>query len=91
MDDRGYISQAKAEELDRRGIQLFTPNRKNMKKLATPFQVDCLQARHRVEEAFEFLKCCFGMIRSTHRAAYAFAIHLLACLLAYSLFNLLFQ
>ena len=91
VGDRGYISQAKAEELGRRGIKLFTPNRKNMKKLATPFQVACLQGRHRVEDAFEFLKCCFGMIRSTHRADYAFAIHLLVCLLAYSLFNLLFQ
>lgn len=91
VGDRGYISKDKATELGRRGVKLFTPNRKNMKKLATPFQVACLQARHRVEEAFEFLKCCFGLIRSTHRADYAFAIHVLVCLLAYSFFNLLFQ
>src|SRR5438876_1221681 len=68
VGDRGYISQAKAEELGRRGIKLCTPIHKNMKKLATPFQVACLQARHRVEGAFEFLECGFGMIRSTHRA-----------------------
>lgn len=91
VGDRGYISQERARELGRRGIHLYTPNRKNMKKLATPFQVACLQARHRIEECFEFLKCCFGMIRSTHRAEHAFALHLLVCLLAYSLYNSLFQ
>ncbi len=91
VSDRGYSSQDRARELGRRGIHLYTPNRKNMKKLATPFQVACLQARQRIEELFEFLKCCFGLIRSTHRAEHAFAIHLLVCLLAYSLFNSLFQ
>jgi len=51
---RGYISQEKAEELGRRGIQLITGIRKNMKKLASQFQIACLQARHRVEELFGF-------------------------------------
>ena len=60
-----------------------------MKKLATPFQL-ALQARHRVEEVFEFLKCSFGLIRSTHRADFALPIHFCLCLLAYSFFKLLF-
>ena len=90
VGDRGYISQEKAEELGRRGIQLITGIRKNMKKLASQFQMACLQARHRVEELFEFLKCCFGLVRTTHRADYAFGVHLLVCLLAYSFYKLLF-
>jgi len=91
VGDRGYLSQSKAQELGRRGIQLITAIRKNMKKLASQFQVACLQARHRVEELFEFLKCCFGLVRTTHRADHAFAGHLLVCLLAYSCYKLLFQ
>lgn len=91
VGDRGYISQERARELGQRGLHRYTPNRKKLKKLATPFQVAYLQARHRIEECFEFLKCCFGMIRSTHRAEHTFAIHLLVCLLAYSLYNSLFQ
>jgi Transposase DDE domain len=85
VGDRGYISEAQAQELGARGIYALTAIRKNMPKLATHFQLACLQARHRVEELFEFLKCAFGLVRTTHRAPYALLIHLLVCLLAYSL------
>jgi hypothetical protein len=87
VGDSGYLSQARARELAARGISLITTTRKNMRTLASQFQLACLQLRHRVEELFEFLKCAFGLVRTTHRAPYALPIHLLVCLLAYSLYK----
>jgi hypothetical protein len=87
VGDSGYLSQAKAAALARRGIYLITTTRKNMRQLASQFQLGCLQMRHRVEELFEFLKCAFGLVRTTHRAPYALPIHVLVCLLAYSLYK----
>jgi len=87
VGDRGYLSAAKAYELGSRGVYVFTGIRKNMRKLASQFQLACLQARHRIEELFEFLTCAFGLVRSTHRASYALPIHLLVCFLAYSLYK----
>ena len=49
VGDKGYLSADKAYELGSRNVQLITGTRKNMKKLATPFQLAALQARHRVE------------------------------------------
>jgi IS5 family transposase len=87
VGDGGYLSQAKAKELAQRGVYLLTATRKNMRHLASQFQLACLSLRHRVEEFFEFLKGAFGAERTTHRAAYALPIHLLCCLLAYSLYK----
>ena len=58
-----------------------------MRHLASQFQLACLQLRHRVKEIFAFLKNAFGAVRTTHRAAHALPIHLLCCLLAYSLYK----
>jgi IS5 family transposase len=87
VGDGGYLSQAKATELAQRGVYLLTTTRKNMRHLASQFQLACLQVRHRVEELFEFMKRAFGAVRTTHRAAHALPIHLLCCLLAYSLYK----
>jgi hypothetical protein len=87
VGDGGYLSQAKAKDLAQRGVYLFTSTRKNMRHVASQFQVACLLLRHRVEEIFAFLKNAFGGVRTTHRAAYALPIHLLCCLLAYSLYK----
>lgn len=87
VGDGGYLSQAKAKELAARGVYLLTTTRKNMRHLASQFQLACLQLRHRVEELFAFLKNAFGAERTTHRAAHALPIHLLCCLLAYSLYK----
>jgi Transposase DDE domain len=87
VGDGGYLSQAKAKELAQRGVYLLTPTRKNMRHVASQFQLACLQFRHRVEELFEFMKCAFGAVRTTHGAAHALPIHLLGCLLAYSLYK----
>jgi DDE family transposase len=87
VGDGGYLSQAKAKELAQRGVYLLTPTRKNMRHLASQFQLACLQLRQRVEELFEFMKGAFGAVRSTHRTAHALPLHLLCCLLAYSLYK----
>ena len=87
VGDGGYPSQAKATELAQRGVYLLTPTRKNMRHLASQFQLACLQLRHRVEGLFAFMKGAFGAVRTTHRAAHALPIHLPCCLLAYSLYK----
>jgi IS5 family transposase len=87
VGDGGYLSKAKAKELSQRGVYLLTTTRKNMRHVASQFQLACLQLRHRVEELFEFLKCAFGVARTTHRAAHALPVHLLCCFLAYSLYK----
>ena len=87
VGDRGYISGAKAQKLGARGIYVITAIRKNMRKLASQFQLACLQARHRIEELFAFLKCSFGLVRTTQRVLSALPIHLLVCFLAYSLYK----
>lgn len=87
IGDGGYLSQAKAKELAQRGVSLFTSTRKNMRPVASQFQMACLLLRHRVEEVFAFLKNAFGGVRTTPRATYALPIHLLCCLLASSLYK----
>jgi hypothetical protein len=85
VSDGGYLSQAKATTLAQRGVYLLTATRKNIRYVASQFQLACLQLRHRVEAVFAFLKEAFGAVRTTHRASEALLIHLLCCLLAYSL------
>lgn len=87
VGDGGSLSQATATELAQRGVSLLTATGKNRWKVASQFQLACLQLRHRVEELFAFMKCAFGAGRTTHRAAHALPIHLLSCVLAYSLYK----
>jgi hypothetical protein len=35
-----------------RGVYLLTPTRKNVRHVASPFQLACLHLRHRVEDLF---------------------------------------
>lgn len=63
----------------------LTTTRKNLRSLASHFHLACLQLRHRGKEVFAFLKCAFGVARTSHRAAHALPIHLWCCFLAYSL------
>ena len=87
VGDGGYLPQAKARELAQRGVYLLTATRNNMRHVASQFQLACLPLRHRVEELCEFMTCAFGAVRTTHRAAHALPLHLLGCLLAYSLYK----
>jgi hypothetical protein len=85
----GAISRKPGPALAHCGVYLLTPTRKHMRHLASPFQLACLQLRHRAEEVLAFLKNAFGACRTTHRAAHALPIHLLCCLFAYSLYKAL--
>jgi hypothetical protein len=85
VGDGGYLSQAKTTELAQRGVSLLTTTRKNMRHVASQFQVACLQLRPRVEELCASMEEAFGAGRTTHRTAHALPIHLLSCVLAYSL------
>ena len=87
LGDGGSLSQAKAKELAARGVYLLTTTRKHRRPLASQVQVACLQLRPRVEEVCAFLKNAFGAARTTPRAAHALPIHLLGCVLAYSLYK----
>jgi hypothetical protein len=87
VGDGGYLSPAPATELAHRGVYLLATTREHMRKGASQFQLACLPLRHRVEGCLESLKCAFGAVRTTHRAAQALPIHLLGCLLAYSLYK----
>jgi hypothetical protein len=83
----GDLSHATAREFAHRGVYRLPPTRKTMRQLAHHFQWACLQLRHRGEEVFAFLKIAFGACRTTQRAAPALPIHLLGCVLAYSLYK----
>jgi hypothetical protein len=85
VGDGGSLSQTQATDLAQRGVYLLPATRKNMRPVASQFQLACRQLRPRVEELLEFMKGAFGAVRTTHRAAHALPIHLLGCLLAYSL------
>jgi hypothetical protein len=87
VGDGGYLWQAKAKDLAARGVYWLTATRKNMRHVASQFQLACLQLRPRVGEIFAFLKTAFGAVRTTQRAAHALPIHLLGCVLAYSLYR----
>ncbi len=65
VGDGGYLSKAKAQEFAQRGVDLLTPTRKNLRHLASPFQLACLQLRPWAEELFAFLKNAF--VRSAPR------------------------
>jgi hypothetical protein len=52
--DGGYLAQTKAIALAQRGVYLLTPTRKNMRHLASYFQLTCLRLCHRVEALLTF-------------------------------------
>jgi hypothetical protein len=57
--DGGYLWRAKSRDLAHRGVYLMTPTRKNMRHLASAFQLACLQLRHCVAKLFAFIKGTF--------------------------------
>ena len=83
--DRGYISQALAEQLfTTRGILLITKLRKNMRERVLAF-TDKLLLRKRaiIESVNDQLKNICQIEHSRHRSPYNFLAHLLAGLTAY--------
>lgn len=83
--DRGYISQALAEQLfTTQGLRLITKVRKNMRERLLPYP-DKLLLRKRalIESINDQLKNVCQIEHARHRSPYNFLVHLLAGLAAY--------
>ena len=83
--DRGCISKALFERLYRRGVQLVTRLRKNMKNalMETNGKI-LLRKRAVIEPVNDFLKNICQVGHSRHRSAVNFIVNVLAALSAYS-------
>jgi len=83
--DRGYLSQALFEQLFRRGLQLITPLRKNMRNRLMPL-MDKLLARKRsiIETINDQLKNISQIAHTRHRSPTNFLVNLIAGLIAYT-------
>jgi hypothetical protein len=83
--DKGYISKTLFTKLWKRGLQLITGIRKNMKNHLMPL-LDKLMLRGRfiVESVFHVMKNHMNLEHSRHRTHVNFCVNLLACLVAYS-------
>lgn len=84
--DAGYVS----EQLERdffieKERLLLTASRKNMKQVATPFQIALLNLRMRVEIHFRVLKVCYGLVTSLPRSIDGYLTHYLAAIAAHLL------
>lgn len=83
--DRGYISQALAEQLfTTQGLRLITKLRKNMReRLLTYTDKLLLRKRAIIESVNDQLKNICQIEHTRHRSPYNFLVHLLAGLIAY--------
>jgi len=83
--DRGYVSQKLFDELYKRGLQLITKLRKNMKNKLMPM-VDKLLLRKRslIETINDQLKNICQIEHTRHRSKINFLVNLLAALIAYT-------
>jgi len=82
--DKGYISKQLRERLYERGIELFTPVRKNMKQqLLEVWDKLMLRKRVLVESVIDQLKNVSQLEHSRHRNPLHFFVHLLCGLIAY--------
>lgn len=83
--DKGYLSQALAEELlVQHGLQLVTKARKNMRgRLLTLIDKLLLRKRAIIESVNDQLKNVCQIEHTRHRSPYHFMVHLVAGLVAY--------
>ncbi len=84
--DKGYLSQALFEELQRRGLRLLTTRKRRMRAMLMALS-DRLLLRKRVliETVIDQLKNISQIEHTRHRSPYNFAVHLVCGLIAYSL------
>ena len=84
--DKGYISKNLCEELTEQGITLLTRIRKNMKpQIMSLFDRIMLRKRVLIETVNDHLKNNCHLEHSRHRSPFNFVVHLLACLVSYSM------
>jgi Transposase DDE domain len=83
--DKGYLSQALAEQLFvLHGVRLITKLRKNMRnRLLAVADKLLLRKRALIETIVDQLKNVCQIEHSRHRSPYAFVVHLIAGLIAY--------
>lgn len=86
LADKGYISKKLFAKLWNQGLHLLTGIRKNMKNYLMPI-LDKLLLRKRfiVETLFDKLKSDMGLEHTRHRSPTNAFIHILSCLVAYTL------
>jgi hypothetical protein len=82
--DKGYIGKALFRKLWRKGLQLITGIRRNMKNYLMPW-LDKIMLRRRfiIETVFDNLKSSMGLEHTRHRSPVNAIVHILACLIAY--------
>lgn len=84
--DAGYVSEKLERDFFMEGERiLLAATRRNMKKLATPFQIALLNLRMRVEIHFRVLKVCYGLVTSLPRSIDGYLAHYLAAIAAHLL------
>lgn len=84
--DKGYISKSLFTDLWRNGLQLITGIRRNMRNTLMPlFDKLMLRARFILETVLDVLKQGQGLEHSRHRSPVNAFVHVLSCIVAYSL------
>lgn len=84
--DKGYLSQKLFEDLFKKGVQLITNIKSNMKnKLIPIFDKLVLRKRFIIETIFDLLKNEFHLEHSRHRSPKNFVVNILGVLAAYCL------
>jgi hypothetical protein len=83
--DKGYIGNQLFKTLWRRGLQLITGIRRNMKNYLMPL-ADKIMLRKRfiIETVLDTLKSEMGLEHSRHRSPVNAMVHVLSCLAAYA-------
>lgn len=83
--DKGYLSQALFDELQRKKVTLITNIRRNMKpRLMQLWDKLMLRKRFVIETVFDQLKNISQIEHSRHRSVTSFMVHLIAGLIAYT-------
>ncbi len=86
LADKGYISKDLFRKLWDRGLHLITGIRKNMRNHLIPLGDKLLhRKRFLVETVFDKLKSSMGIEHTRHRSATNAFVHILSCLVAYTL------
>jgi len=86
LADKGYISKDLFRKLWDRGLHLITGIRKNMRNHLLPLSDKLLhRKRFLVETVFDMLKSDMGLVHTRHRSSTNAFVHILSCLVAYTL------
>ncbi len=84
--DKGYLARWLTELLDKRGIDVITKVRKNMKPVArSDFDAAVLKQRSLIETVINELKNLCQIEHTRHRSPINFAVNLLSGIIAYCL------